>query len=645
MIKKITLVISALCLVIASAVSVGAAQTGPRTTTAEGATETGPSKVSDPEDDAQHGPSTGHLPGKRRNVKLVSRLRLTEKDGGVADVHYYKGFAYVAAWNPECPNGGTHVVDVRDPQNPVKVGFLPAGPNDYVGEGVHAIHIENRRFTGDVLLVNHEPCDVEGKAGISLWDITDPTNPWPLARHEGDFDGFGRPYANSVHSVMGFTQNGGRKAYAVLVDNDEQGSTDVDIMDISDPGQPKMIAETGLPEWEGVEVDANGENAFHHDMWYRRVNGHAVLAVSYWDAGWVFLNVDDPANPTVLYDTNYPETDLLGYAPPEGNAHQGEWSRDGEYWLGTDEDFSPFRSDFDITSGPNAGDFEGGEFGWTVPIAQNFEGDTARGTTVWGGTGCLEDVNNNGISDRDEVPDASDYDQFYEEGEERILVLTRGVCFFSIKVESGELHGWDVVLIGNSHAGSGSGEFPDAYICGSKGHEYDPTISAGCIGHRAMHQLFNDEPYYGTQPHEGSDMPPIGTVGEDAAMTSEFDGWGYLNLFDYDTGEYIDSYAPNAVLSRDKAFGFGTMSIHEIATDLRRGSNLGYVAWYSIGLRVVRWGEDGIRSVGSYRNVGGNDFWGVSLQKRGRRAPLIHMSDRDSGLWILKYTGPGANRP
>lgn len=639
MVKKVILVLSALCLLIASAVAVGASQDkgSGRDVTAGG--ETGPSRASD---DGQHGPSTGHLPGAQKNFKLVSRLRLTDVDGGIADVHYYKGYAYLAAWSPECPNGGTHVVDVRDPQNPVKVGFLPAGPNDYVGEGVHAIHVENRRFTGDILLVNHEPCNENGHAGISLWDITDPTDPWPLARHEGDFDAWGRPWANSVHSVLGFTQQNDRKAYAVLVDNDEQGSTDVDIMDISDPGRPELISEVGLPDWPDVEVDGNGENAFHHDVWYRHVNGHHVLAVSYWDAGWVFLNVDDPANPVPLFDTNYPETDFLGFSPPEGNAHQGEWSRDGEFWLGTDEDFSPFRADFDILTGPNAGDFDGGEFGWTVPIAQNFENDIAQGTTVWGGTGCPEDVNGNGTPDNEEVPDASDYDQHYSEGEERIIVLTRGTCFFSQKVEAGEDAGWDMVLIGNHHAGSGAGEFPDAYICGSKGHEYEPTVSAGCIGHRAMHLLFNDAPTYGDQPHEGSDMPPIGTVGEEAAMTSEFDGWGYLNLYDYDTGEYIDSYAPKQVLERDKAFGWGTMSVHEIATDPRRGSNLGYLAWYGIGLKAVEWGPDGIKSRGVYRHIAGNDFWGVSLERRRGKSPLIHMSDRDSGLWIFKYTGPGS---
>ena len=82
------------------------------------------------------------------------------------------------------------------------------------------------------------------------------------------------------------------------------------------------------------------------------------------------------------------------------------------------------------------------------------------------------------------------------------------------------------------------------------------------------------------------------------------------------------------------------MSIHEVVTDKRPGKNIAYVAWYGLGLRVVKFnGASGLRQTGAYMDVGGNDFWGVELMRRGNRRPLILMSDRDSGLWIFKYTG------
>jgi hypothetical protein len=637
--KKLLAVLAAIGLVVTTGGMASGAQKAPITKKKVPAASA--LRMSQPPID-QHGSPDGHLPPARRNVELVGRLRLTDIQSGVADVHYYKGYAYVAKWAPECPNGGVDIVDVSNPARPREVGFLPAGPDDYVGEGVHAIHISNRQFEGDVLLVNHEACGDNFQEGISLWDITDPTQPWPLALHTGDFDGGIDPEgANSVHSVMGFTQNNNRNAYAVLVDNEEQGSFDVDIMDITNPGRPEMIAETGLPDWPGAVVDANGENAFHHDMWFNRIGGHDILGINYWDAGFVFLNVDDPANPVFIDDTDYPEQDILGFSPPEGNGHQGEWSEDKRFWLGGDEDFSPFRSKFEILTGPNAGEYPGAEFGWTIPIALNFEDDKAEGTTVYGGTGCPEDVNENGTPDEDEVPEADDYDAEYEEGEERILILTRGVCFFSNKVESGQNKGWDMVIVTNHHAGAGNGDFPDAYLCGSQGHNFDVQVSGGCTGHRAAHHLFDDTPEYGVETNPGTDMNDlIGDVGHDVRLTSEFDGWGYLNQYTYPGLEFVDEYAPPQTIDRDHAFGSGIMSMHEIETDQRNNSNIGYIAWYGVGLKVVKWTANGIRSVGTYRHAAGNDFWGISLQKRGDRRPLLYMSDRDSGLWIFRYTGP-----
>jgi len=57
-----------------------------------------------------------------------------------------------------------------------------------------------------------------------------------------------------------------------------------------------------------------------------------------------------------------------------------------KYVVGTDEDFSPSRLSFEITDGPNAGFYGGGQFGWTVPISAS---NPFTGSTVWGGTGYV----------------------------------------------------------------------------------------------------------------------------------------------------------------------------------------------------------------------------------------------------------------
>jgi hypothetical protein len=196
--------------------------------------------------------------------------------------------------------------------------------------------------------------------------------------------------------------------------------------------------------------------------------------------------------------------------------------------------------------------------------------------------------------------------------------------------------GYDAVVIANHHAGSGFGENPDASLCGSQGHDFTPEIAAACTGHRAFHLLFNTTPEY-----EGpdDDAPPIGTLGEDIQASALFDGWGYVRLLDRNSLEEIDAYAIDEALDPDFAFGFGDLSVHEVAVDpVEQG--LAYLSYYSGGLRVIRYGDRGIKEVGHYFDKKGNDFWGVEVHFLPKtHEKLILASDRDSGLWIFKFTG------
>lgn len=73
-----------------------------------------------------------------------------------------------------------------------------------------------------------------------------------------------------------------------------------------------------------------------------------------------------------------------------------------------------------------------------------------------------------------------------------------------------------------------------------------------------------------------------------------------------------------------------------------KADNIAYLSYYDAGLRVVRFGDYGIHEVGHYVDAGGNDFW-VSRRTGYRATPTettyILGSDRDSGLWIFRYTG------
>jgi LVIVD repeat len=617
----------------------------------------GPEETS--EHKLEHPGGPGHLPPGSRNMQLVSKLKLTDVEGGIADVAVFEGFAYLNAFSPECAGRpgargtGVHIVDVRNPANPVKVGFISAHPNSYVGEGIHVVRASTPSFTGDILIHNNETCNATAFApsGASLWNVTNPVSPQPLSLNFGDPSPAvaGQTY-HTTHSAQLFVQRGvlpGGKDRVLAFLQDNQDLKDVDIFDVSNPTAPVMLAEVGLEDWPGAQGSyANGDTVFHHDMQGKRIGGHDYLLVSYWDAGQVLLNIDDPANPTFVTDSDYrfPDPLMPQFDIPEGNSHQSYWDQDAEFIISTDEDFSPFRTAFEMTTGPNAGEYGAGEFGFTPPIDSEPEGQI-NGPTVFGGRGCLRAGPNAGpdaVVGEPSPPPASAISA--NPGEEKTVVFSRGGCFFSTKIAAGQDLGYDAVIIGQSHGGTRNGLLPDAFFCGGQGHNYDEQIPAICLGHRAMHLMFNDEPnYLGPPETEGLDIP-VGTLGERYVASTEFDGWGYVQLHDARDAnlEIIDSYAVPEALDEEFAEGFGILSVHEVKTDPRENVNFAYISYYNAGARVVKFSQkQGLVEKGFFIDEGGNHFWGTFPFRLGRSqgAPYLAFSDRDSGLYILRYTG------
>ncbi len=615
----------------------------------------------------QHGTLEGHLPKSQKNVKLISKLRLTETEGAISDVNYGKGYAYLGVYYPECDpdtglGGGVHVVDVRDPQNPEDVAFIPSPPGNYVSEGVDFFRANTATGERDLLLMSNEICpgSAVGDGGINIWDVTDPENPVMVAEHAGDgIDDSADPpepygYVTTVHSVMGWNDNG--KSYAVLVDNEEL--LDVDILDITNPAAPVLISESGLPQWPDANVNGYEGVTFHHDMWVKKIDGTTYMMVSYWDAGQILLDVDDPENPVYVDDQDFPEPDQFGYTPPEGNAHQGTWSENNRLFIETNEDFSPYRiEEMNITTGPNAGSHPATAVGGGAAPAL-LPDKTMNGPIVYGGYGCPSDL----YPGAPPVPQRDDYDFDLEPGEDAILVLQRGPnqdptafeaaggCFPGEKAHEAHEAGWDAVLLVNRHHGDASLDEP---YCGTGAYlPDDPPIVTVCTTHEAFHKMFNTTPSYEvpyceqpmptcTNGTPDDNEPDIGDEGEKVSATSEFDGWGDVRLLDADTLEEIDAYAVEEAKDARFASGFGDLSVHEVKTDQRQNSKLGYLSYYSAGLRVIRANNDGIKEMGIFIAKGGNNFWGVFPIKRGPTArPLLLLSDRDYGLFILKYTGP-----
>lgn len=573
--------------------------------------------------DDQHGGTGGHLPASSLNVELVGQVTVSDaRPGLISDVGVLGNFAYLGQFSPGCTpdgGGGVYIVDMSDPANPIEIGFI-ATPGTHVGEGVQAISVNTQSFNGDLLVVNGESCGTIPNriGGFSLYDVTDPYNPVTLVENFGDFRTVGGVNrANQIHSAFAWQQ--GQKAYVVIVDDEEL--TDVDIFDITNPSAPVMIAEVGLPSWPGAQNSQSAgigvfRASFFHDVVVKKVQNNWRMLLSYWDAGYIVLNVNNPASPVFINDTDFTDPDpLTGFSPPEGNGHQAEWSHNNKFILATDEDFSPNRTTVGINSGPFAGQNFVASQGNNVP--QITPSNPLSGPTYFVGLGCTSSPPPAAPS-----PDA-------------IAVIERGVCSFTEKVTNAQNAGYAAGIVFNSAAPgnceaivnmAATGNIPFLFVSRSTGFK-----------------ILGIEGYNPANCPSGSNppLPASGTAGSNVTLSAVFDGWGYVHLFNATTLQEIDTYAVPEGLDPAYASGFGNLTVHEVAVDIE--TDLAYLSYYDAGLRVIKFGASGIQEVGHFIDPNGNDFWGVQvfrLPADATEQTYVAASDRDSGLWIFKYTGP-----
>jgi hypothetical protein len=600
---------------------------------------------------AQHGSSDGHIAGAGAfgNIELLGKAIVTSTPELVADVTVNTAgtYAFLANWGePGCegpesggqtsPDGGAWIIDIRDLANPKQVGFIPHHQDSRPGEGMQVVYVTTKQFSGDVLVMNNEQCDPLAKnykGGVSLFDVSNPLKPVKLSEHFGD-----KPNSSDAHDIhSAFGWDAGDKAYVVIVDNVE--FPDVDILDITNPKRPRLIAEYDLNDFDVDQPEIGLTESFIHDMVVKQIGGRFIMLVSYWDGGYARLDVTDPTKAVFLGDTDYASVDpqlkeATGISrTPEGNGHQAEFTIDNRYIVATDEDFDPYRpTPFTITSGTHAGaTYQTAATGGGAPVTI-LPDRRLNGPVVYGGYGCPGSA---------PIPPASSIAwPALAPGEEKIVVLQRGpeadpsapeeACFPGEKAAAGKAAGYDAVVLVARHLGSPE---PLPPFCGSGAFPAEPIV-ATCTTHTAFHHMFETTPNFSVPyPPEPNTEPDLGSIGQRIDVGSLFDGWGYIHLFDANTLQDLDTFAiPEA---HDEAFasGYGDLSVHEVAVDPDEADRF-YSSYYDAGLRAFRISGKKIVETGGYIDPNGNDFWGVETFVRNGRT-IILGSDRDSGLWIF----------
>ncbi|MCH8877656.1 MAG: hypothetical protein IIA89_12665 [Chloroflexi bacterium] len=579
--------------------------------------ETGAAHFSDVDHHRWDGRSSGNRPPRQRNLQEIGSLDFTDVglDDANTDVWALGNYAYVGTFDEGtvsgalCPGTGVKVVDISDPTSPTFVGnissptsdiLIPFVPGLQSGEihtranDVKVRTINTRSFGGDLLVHTNEPCDGLGDGGIVLYDVTDPTDPQRLGAiyDLADLIG-GSPTGEAfgVHNTYIFER--GKKAYVMVVANINPDDYDFRIVDVSDPSSPKQVgrwSSTVSPDAPPVETRGTSRSLGLHDVWAGD-NGK-IGYLSYWDAGYILLDVSNPANPTFIGNSTWVTGD-------EGNAHAAVPAQGGNLLITSDEDFSATglgSATLNNASTPFGTVFEAIEAVFTVPLA-DFSG-SFTGDLAWVGLGDTEQN-----SADDPSFGCASGQPYAESVAGKIALIKRGFCRFDEKIFRAESEGAVAAIVFNDAredlilmGGNPIVAIPGVFIRGSRGEAL-------------------------------ADLREAGTSVNVTLTEGVFNGFGFGRIFDIQ-----DASAPRLlstiklVSTLDPALTnpFGS---HNVVV---RGETA-YFSWYQDGVVVVDFSDPTAPRVIAEFNDN-NNHWGIYVQ-----GELILASDRATGLHIYKH--------
>jgi hypothetical protein len=301
--------------------------------------------------------SGGNKGGSAWNIEVVAHHDLDGR-GFNADVWTHEGFAYVGHWGftdwatgndrfcPSGPNSGVAVVDATDAANPEVVARLqnPAGTS---AEDVVVYTAEFGPVAGrDIAVAGIQVCggsrsDLSFPRGLQLWDVTDPANPLALGfwdsecctrgvhefevEHRADL---GRTFAYATVPTSRYPDEATPSGF-----RDADGEGDFRLIDITKPAAPFEVSDWGIQDIGGPFSDGQGcdPDANYGHGAEPSADGRLVF-LSYWDSGFIRLDVSNPASPVFTGRTVYP-------ANADGDAHSAQWDEGRRLLFTADEDF------------------------------------------------------------------------------------------------------------------------------------------------------------------------------------------------------------------------------------------------------------------------------------------------------------------
>jgi len=301
--------------------------------------------------------SGGNKGGSAWNIEVVGHHDLDGR-GFNGDVWTHDGFAYVGHWGfPDwssgndrfCPTeagSGVAVVDATDAAHPQLVGRLQNPPGTSAEDVVVFQAVYGPLAGHDIAASGIQTClngghDLSIPRGLQLWDVTDTAHPADLGFWDSGC------CARGVHEfeIQHRTDLGRTFAYVTVPSSrapdadsptgylDHDGDGDFRLIDITNPAAPFQVSDWGIQDIGGPFTDGQGcdpDGNYGHGA--EPSAGGRLAFLSYWDSGFIRLNLTNPADPVFEGRTIYP-------AEADGDAHSSQWDEGRNLLFGADEDF------------------------------------------------------------------------------------------------------------------------------------------------------------------------------------------------------------------------------------------------------------------------------------------------------------------
>jgi hypothetical protein len=556
-----------------------------------------------------------------RDLRLISSLKLDPFNAGAhGDVAGWKNLAFVGKWRGECPGTGVDIIDISNPANPVKI----ADTRDYPNTSMEDMKVIKARGM-DVLAIGLQDCGLPemGTVGLELYDITNPASPQFLTLFNGeDFAELFPPdmadevmHHGHVHELDLVRTPKGR-VLALLSSPDLEAMTargfpfangigDLLIVDITDPRNPFLAGHWGVLQEPALGLNVYLDSPRGGDartlLHSVRANRNGTRAyASYWDAGFIILDISDPSKPKYLGRTLYGPDD-------EGNAHSVVDARGGNLLVAADEDFSPF--EFTFTSNAFAGERIAIEGSGSPPIVE-LPGRQMTGNVVHVGRGCPAGA----------IAPGSPEDPYLANPAGSIALIQRGACRFDNKIIRAQQAGATGAIV--------YGLDGDESLV-LMGLDNPTTMPDGSVVPMTIPSVFVQNST-GVLLRNGT--PPV-----TATAAAVFNGWGYLRIFDISNPAnpvQLSTFATANTFNEAVATQ-GVYSVHnpEMVGDLKV-----YASWYSDGVRVIDVRDPTKpKEIAFWTGAGAPadappvDIWSVVPH-----GDYLLASDRNYGLYILR---------